>query len=186
MSTVSYMKQREAAGEFVSRLSRSHGLALHRFLMRMLGRKEAAEDVAQDTYLKLYRLSRPDEVSCPQALLFDVATKLALTRLRRARAEAALAAAGAEEAEAVPDPTALPDQRVAADQAMRQLAAIVEELTPNLRQVFIMRYVKQMPRQEIAEQLNISVGALEQRLTRALTQCRSQLSASGLDWLGLR
>ena len=42
MGTVSFMKQRDAAaGEFVSRLSRSHGLALHRFLMRMLGRKEA-------------------------------------------------------------------------------------------------------------------------------------------------
>ena len=65
MGTVSFMKQREAAAEFVSRLSRSHGLALHRFLMRMLGRKEAAEDVAQDAYLKLYRLSRPDEVTCP-------------------------------------------------------------------------------------------------------------------------
>ena len=68
---------------------------------------------------------------------------------------------------------------------MRQLAAIVEELPPNLRQVFVMRYVKQMPRQEIAEQLNISIGALEQRLTRAVAQCRSQLSAAGLDWLGL-
>lgn len=185
MGMVSFMKQRDAAADFVSRLKSSHGLQLHRFLTRMLGRKEAAEDVAQDTYLKLYRLSRPDEVMCPQALLFDVATKLALTRLRRARAEAALAAASAEEIEAVPDPSALPDRHAAADQAMRQLAVIVEELSPNLRQVFIMRYVKQMPRQEIAEQLSISIGALEQRLTRALAQCRSQMSAAGLDWLGL-
>src|SRR5215510_5611109 len=109
MGTVGYMKQRDAAAsEFVSRLKRSHGLALHRFLMRMLGRKEMAEDVAQDAYFKLYRLCRPDEVTCPQALLFDVATKLALTRLKRAKAEAALAAAEAEEAEAVPDPSAQP------------------------------------------------------------------------------
>ncbi len=56
----------------------------------MLGRKELAEDVAQDAYLKIYRLSRPEEVTCPQALLFDVATKLALTRLRKMRAEAGL------------------------------------------------------------------------------------------------
>jgi RNA polymerase sigma factor (sigma-70 family) len=186
MGTVRSIKQRDAAAsEFVSLLKRSHGLALHRFLMRMLGRKELAEDVAQDAYFKLYRLCRPDEVTCPQALLFDVATKLALTRLKRAKAEAALAAAEAEGAEEVPDPAARPDQRLAADQAMRQLAAIVEEMNPNLRQVFIMRYVKQMPRQEIAEQLTISIGALEQRLTRALAHCRSQMSAAGLDWLGL-
>ncbi len=96
-----------------------------------------------------------------------------------------MTAHGAEEMEAVPDPSALPDRRASAEQAMRQLAAIVEDLTPNLRQVFIMRYVKQMPRQEIAEQLGISLGALEQRLTRALAQCRSRMSAPGLDWLGL-
>jgi len=184
MGTVSYAMTQRAAAEFVSRLSRSHGLALQRFLLRMLGRKDAAEDVAQDAYLKIYRLSRPDEVMCPQALLFDVATKLALTRMRRARAEAAMTAASAAEMEDVPDEANRPDKRLAAEQAMQQLAKIVEDLAPNLQQVFVMRYVKQMPRQEIAEQLNISVGALEQRLTRALAQCRARMSALGLDWLG--
>jgi RNA polymerase sigma factor (sigma-70 family) len=185
MGTVSYvMKQRGTAAEFVSRLSLSHGLQLQRFLMRMLGRKELAEDVAQDAYLKIYRLSRPDEVTCPQALLFDVATKLALTRLKRARAESVITAAEPEGVEAVADASARPDQHAAAAQAMQQLASIVEELSPNLREVFVMRYVKQMPRQEIAEQLDISVGALEQRLTRALAQCRSRMSARGFDWLG--
>jgi RNA polymerase sigma-70 factor (ECF subfamily) len=74
--------------EFVSRLSRVHGAQLLRFLEQMLGRKEIAEDVAQEAYLKLYRLSHPDEARCPRALLFDVATKLAINRLRRVRAEA--------------------------------------------------------------------------------------------------
>jgi len=45
--------------------------------------------------------------------------------------------------------------------------------------------VTQMPRQEIADQLHISVGAVEQRLTRALTFCRERLAAHGIDWLGL-
>lgn len=185
MGTVTYAMTQRAAAEFVSRLSRSHGLALQRFLLRMLGRKDLAEDVAQDAYLKIYRLSRPDEVTCPQALLFDVATKLALTRLKRARAEAALRAANAEEMDEVPDTAARPDQRAAAEQAMQQLVRIVEGLPPNLREVFVMRYVKQMPRQAIAEQLNISIGALEQRLTRALAQCRARMTKLGLDWLGI-
>lgn len=185
MGSVSYMT-RGIASDFVNRLSRSHGLALQRFLLRMLGRKDLAEDIAQETYLKIFRLSRPDEVTCPQALLFDVATKLALTRLRRARAEAAVtAAADAGEMAEVPDSAARPDQRAVVDQAMQQLAQVVEDLAPNLRQVFVMRYVKQMPRQEIAEQLNISLSALEQRLTRALAQCRARMTSLGFDWLGL-
>ena len=78
-----------------------------------------------------------------------------------------------------------PDHRVALEQAMQQLAAIVEDLAPNLRQVFVMRYVNQMPRQEIADQLKITMGALEQRLTRALAQCRSQMTALGPRWPGV-
>ena len=98
MGTVHVMQARGNSAEFVSRLTRAHGAQLQRFLERMLGRKDLAEDVAQEAYLKLYRLSRPDEVTCPRALLFDVATKLAINRLQQQRAEAAVAgAAGGDE-----------------------------------------------------------------------------------------
>ena len=48
MGTVSYVMTQRGTAEFASRLSRSHGLQLQRFLMRMLGRKDVAEEVAQD------------------------------------------------------------------------------------------------------------------------------------------
>ena len=184
MGTVHVMQARGNSAEFVSRLTRSHGAALQRFLERMLGRKDLAEDVAQEAYLKLYRMSRPDEVNCPRALLFDVATKLAIDRLRQQRAEAAVTGAAAEMND-VPDESPRPERRAVLDEAMQRLTRIVEELPPSLRQVFVMRYVTQMPRQEIADKLHISVGAVEQRLTRALTHCRQRLAAHGIDWVGL-
>jgi RNA polymerase sigma factor (sigma-70 family) len=184
MGSVSYfIKSPGRANEFVNGLVRAHGAQLQRFLMRMLGRRELAEEVAQETYLKLYRLSRPEEVACPQALLFDVATKLAITHLRRTRAETARAAS-AVDMEELPDEWSRPDRRAMAAQAMQRLTQIIEELPPNLREVFVMRYVQQMARPEIAQQLNISVNAIEQRLTRALVVCRTRLVALGIDWLG--
>jgi RNA polymerase sigma-70 factor (ECF subfamily) len=179
------MQTRGATAEFVSRLSRAYGAQLQRFLERMLGRKDVAEDVAQEAYLKLYRLSRPDEVVCPRALLFDVATKLALNRLRQARVDASVAGAEAEMND-VPDESPRPDRRAVLDEAMQRLTHIIEELQPSLRQVFVMRFVTQMPRQAIADQLQISVGAVEQRLTRALSQCRERLTAHGIDWVGMQ
>lgn len=185
MGTVTYVMQaRGNAAEFVSRLSRAHGAQLLRFLERMLGRKDLAEDVAQEAYLKLYRLSRPDEVTCPRALLFDAATKLAINRLRQLRAEAAMAGAQAE-MDDVPDDSPRPERRAVLDEAMQKLTRIIDELQPSLRQVFVMRYVTQLPRQQIADQLQISIGAVEQRLTRALTHCRERLAAHGIDWAGL-
>ena len=149
----------------------------------MLGRKDAAEDVAQEAYLKLYRLSRPNEVNCPRALLFDVATKLAIDRLRKTRAEARSTGAEAEMND-VPDESPRPDRRALLDEAMQRLTHVIEELQP-AEEVFVMRYVTQMPRQEIADKLHITVGAVEQRLTRALTHCRQRLAAHGIDWVGL-
>jgi RNA polymerase sigma-70 factor (ECF subfamily) len=152
----------------------------------MLGRKDLAEDVAQEAFLKLYRLTRPGEVHSPRALLFSVATNLALDRIRQTRAEAA-ATTSSEPAEMndVPDESPRPERRVLLDEAMQRLTRIIEELQPSLRQVFVMRYVTQMPRQEIADKLHITVGAVEQRLTRALTHCRERLTAHGIDWAGL-
>ncbi len=73
----------------------------------------------------------------------------------------------------MPDESPRPERRVLLDEAMQRLNWIIEELQPSLRQVFVMRYVTQLPRQEIAEKLHISVGAVEQRLTRALTLPRA-------------
>jgi RNA polymerase sigma-70 factor (ECF subfamily) len=181
---INILQARGGTDEFVSRLSRSHGAQLLRFLERMLGRNDAAEDVAQEAYLRLHRLARPNEVNCPRALLFDVATKLAIDRLRQKRAEGLTADVEAE-MNAVPDESPRPDRRVLLDEAMQRLTHIIEELQPSLRQVFVMRYVTQMPRQEIADKLHITVGAVEQRLTRALTHCRQRLAAHGIDWTGL-
>ena len=179
------MQARGSSAEFVSRLSRVYGAQLLRFLERMLGRRDWAEEVAQDAYLKLYRLSRPDEVQCPRALLFDVAAKLAIDRMRRQRAEASKLASAPAEMNDVPDDSPRPDRRVLLDEAMQRLTKILEDLQPSLRQVFVMRYVTQMPRQEIADELRISIGAVEQRLTRALKSCRERLAAHGIDWTGL-
>jgi RNA polymerase sigma factor (sigma-70 family) len=184
MGSVTNIREPAKQAEFVSRLQRAHGAQLERHLMRMLGRKEVAEEVAQETYFKLYRLVRPDEVECPRALLFDVATKLAITRLKRVRAEAARTASPGELEEVLDEAPPL-ERRAMAEQAMKHLVEVVAELTPAVREVFVMRYVQQMPRQEIAERLGITVGAVEQRLTRALMQCRGRLAALGIDRFGL-
>lgn len=179
------LQGRSGPDEFVSRLSRTYGPHLLRFLERMVGRKDLAEDVAQEAYLKLYRLSRPSEVRSPRALLFDVATKLAIDRLRLAHAEAKRKAIEPSDIDDVPDESPGPERRVLLDEAMQRLTRIIEELQPSLRQVFVMRYVAQMRRQDIADKMHISVGAVEQRLTRALTHCRERLYANGVDCIGL-
>lgn len=179
------MKPEQAGvAEFITRLFGSHDRQLHRYLQRMLGSKQAAEEVAQETYTKLFRLCRPDEVRCPQALLFDMATKNAIDYLKAERTRTAVLSQAAEIPETL-DAAPRPDRQAAIDEAMRHLQKIIGELKPKYRPVFVMRYVHQMTHQEIADLLNITADAAQQRAAAALEQCRNRFAALGIDPLAL-
>src|SRR5487761_1840811 len=103
------------ADEFVERLCRTHEAQLLAYLTQMLGRPEVALEVAQDTFERLHRMYRPEQVVFPRAMLFKVATNFALMHLRRRRLESAMitGAAGMEE---VPDHRMGPDRQAMADE----------------------------------------------------------------------
>src|SRR5487761_1152027 len=75
------------ADEFVERLCRTHEAQLLAYLTQMLGRPEISREVAQDTFEKMHKMYRPDQVMFPRAMLFKVATNFALMHLRRRRME---------------------------------------------------------------------------------------------------
>jgi RNA polymerase sigma factor (sigma-70 family) len=181
-----HMKPTERTGvaELVTRLFGSHDQRLRYYLRRMLGSQQAAEEVAQDTYAKLFRLCRPEDVKCPHALLFDMATKRAIDYLQAERVRAATLSS-AEELDEIADGAARPDRQIAIEEAMGHLQKIIQELRPKYRPVFVLRYVHEMSHQEIAQRLNITAAAAQQRAAAALEECRSKLAALGIDPLAL-
>jgi RNA polymerase sigma factor (sigma-70 family) len=171
-------------GDVVSRLRGMYGSDLLKFLSRRLGRRELAEEVAQETWLQMHRVPRLDELPYPQRLLFNIAAKLVSNHLRRAKLEQ-IVATGLPEMDEVPDDARRPDRRAANDQAMQRLEDIVERLPPDLKDGFVMRYFQQMSHQEIAEQLGLTVRAVEKRIHKAQAYCLRRLQALGIDWLAL-
>src|SRR5262245_50851037 len=93
--------------ELVEELCRAHEPQLLQDLTRMLGRVDLAREVIQDTYEKIHKQYRPDEVMFPRAMLYKVATNFALMRLRRARLESSIIT-GSQGMERVPDEAASP------------------------------------------------------------------------------
>lgn len=176
--------QRVEVAEFVTRVFGSHDRQLRRYLHRMLGSKHAAEEVAQDTYTKLFRLCRPEDVKCPRALLFDMATKHAIDYLRAERVRTQVLGSAAEINE-IADAAPRPERRAAIEEAMQHLKKIIQELRPKYRPVFVLRYVHQLSHQEIADRLNITADAAQQRAAAALTECRDKLAALGINPLAL-
>src|SRR5262245_52939191 len=55
---------------------RQYAGPLHRFLAKRLGRPQDVDDLAQEVFVRLLRLERPELVRKPQAYLFSVAANL--------------------------------------------------------------------------------------------------------------
>jgi RNA polymerase sigma factor (sigma-70 family) len=138
-------------------------------LERMLGRSDVAEDVAQEVCLKAH-VSPPDP-RFMEAILYRTAYTTAIDRIRRESVRC-------RKGSAVPpanSPSA--EEHVMSEELSEKFREVVTELHPSLHEVFVLRYVEEMPREEVASRLNISLKALEQRTTRARAFIQKRLRA---------
>jgi RNA polymerase sigma factor (sigma-70 family) len=168
--------------DLVEQLCRAHEAQLLQYLTRMLGRPEIAREVMQDTYERIHKRYRPEDVLFPRAMLFKIATNFALMRLRRARLESTVIT-GSVGMEKVPDEGAPPEKRAMADEINERLVQTIKELHPNLRTVFVMAHVQGKARKDIAAQLGISLKRVDKRMTKALRACRERMESFGIDLL---
>jgi RNA polymerase sigma-70 factor (ECF subfamily) len=148
--------------EFYSRSFRP----LLRVLLPLVVDVHAAEEVAQEAFLRAYRdWARVSTYDDPRAWLYRVAMRLAVSRWRRLRsAAAALVRYGP------PPPVDGPDGvSVAVFTALRGLPLAQ-------RQVLVMHHMLGVPIPEIAAELAIPVGTVKARLYRGRTALAGLLS----------
>lgn len=148
---------------------RVYGLAL-----QLLGNEAAAADASQEVYLKLIeRIRQFEGRSRFTTWLHRIVVNTSLDRHRRNRPllsveelpEPALEAPDSRPSDAVPDsPEALAMRRESA----RSVRRAVARLSPRLRQVIVLRFGAGLAYGEIADQLEISIGTVGSRLSRAL------------------
>ncbi|MDE2486830.1 MAG: RNA polymerase sigma factor [Alphaproteobacteria bacterium] len=145
---------------------------LVRYLATRCASRSAAEDLAQDLFIKVAAVDPALEVENPAAFVYRMAANLANDHLRRQRraAEAdrawgVLRLGGASEAR-VEGPAV--DEAVAAQQALTALLARVERLPPRRQQVFRLHRLEGRSRSETARILGISLKAVEKQMTAAL------------------
>jgi RNA polymerase sigma-70 factor (ECF subfamily) len=154
-------------------LVRAHQASVYSIGYRMLGRRDAAEDLAQDVFLQLYR--KLDSIESLEHLGFwlrRVAANLAIDRLRRAPHGATLPLDAEVE---VPDPR--PDE----DPLMsRELARLLSELAPAARAVMVLRYQEDRDVAEIATALDMPVNTVKSHIKRSLTALRGRMIGARL------
>ena len=142
---------------------------LVRFLTRRNG-KAAAEDVVQETWLKLHERGDTESWHEPRAVLFTTAANLGTDVQRReARAERLFVRDG--EVPEVPHPGADPESQAQTESELNSVAAALQELPAQCREAFLLNRVEGLTHSEIAQRLGVSTKTVQRHIERALRRC---------------
>lgn len=150
---------------------------VYRLALRMCGSAEDAREVTQDAFLAAWRglpVFRGD--SRFSSWLYRLTTNAAIDFLRREKRH--LGNLPLEEAPERPDPQ---QPELLAEQREQQeaLQRALDQLSPEHRQVLLLRVVQQMSYDEIAQALSLESGTVKSRISRARRQLREILLRQG-------
>jgi RNA polymerase sigma-70 factor (ECF subfamily) len=156
----------------LGRLAERHGSRIRAFSYRLLGDWHKAEDVAQETFLRLRQAARKYE---PQARfstwLYRIVYNLSIDQQRRAvREPVSLEAAQIEQE----DPSTGDSLETA--ELARQVQNAVNSLPPRQRQVVLLHRYEGFSHGEISEVTGWSKSAVESLLVRAYDNLRKKLA----------
>jgi RNA polymerase sigma-70 factor (ECF subfamily) len=153
------------------------------FMYRMARNSAAAEDLAQEVFLRVYRSRQTYEASAKfTTWLYRIATNLAVNHARDTRHERPEVTVSLDEPDEESGTTLdVPDSNISAEEALvrreRMLAirAKVEALPERQKLAVLMHKYQQMDYKQIADVLKLSESATKSLLFRAYQTLREQL-----------
>lgn len=135
--------------------------ALYRYLHRLTGDADAAEDIAQETFVRLLRQKLPEEEVRPW--VFTVAMNLVRDRARKAERRQRLLT----NAPPLVKPATLPDEDVETAERILRVRAVLEQLSERDRQLLLMRE-EGFKYDEIAHVVGVAPASVGTLIARAL------------------
>ena len=163
---------------------------LYRYLLRLVREPAEAEDLFQQTWLRVAEKIRGFDPSRNfDAWLFIVARNLAIDRLRRIQPESldepiSGDASGGTAADRLTSKEPAAIDHVLERERSNRLAAALITLPVVYREVLTLRFEEEMKLEEIAQVLGVPLSTVKSRLRRSLEQLRHCLETrySGESW----
>lgn len=147
---------------FFSAFFRSHARALRNFLYFRFGDKDLADDITQETFLKLWQNCA--SVRSPKSFIYTVAKNSALNHTAYQK----VAFKYAESNQGKSTDFESPDFKMEEEEFRQKFEKAIAGLTEAQRTALLLNRIEGKKYKEIAEMLGISVKAVEKRIHGAL------------------
>ena len=178
---------RAQAGDVAAfeRLSSAYADRLFMLLLRLLGDRAEAEDVAQEVMLRAWQgITRFRGQSSYFTWLYRIAVNEANRALEKRARHPAGVTLGADELQ-LPAPGALDPSRQAENSELRRtLGRALADLPPPLRTALVLRDVEGLSTQEAAEIAGVGEAAFKSRLHQARLRVRAAIGDEALASTG--
>jgi len=151
---------------------------LYRFLLRMVHEPATAEDLFQQTWLRVAEnVKRFDPSRGFEPWLFSIARNLTMDYFRRVRPESLdeELPSGISRADTLPALQMSAVEILMREQRTNRLSQALSEMSPIYCEVLTLRFEEEMKLEEIAEVLSLPLSTVKTRLRRALEAMRQKL-----------
>lgn len=150
-----------------------HADSVYRLAYRLTGDKHDAEDLTQETFMRVFRNVSKYQPGTFEGWLHRITTNLFMDMVRH-RAKIRMEALP-EDYERVPAVTMTPDEAYNASVLDPALQAALDELSPDFKVAVVLCDVVGMSYEEIADTLGVKMGTVRSRIHRGRTQLRQSL-----------
>lgn len=153
---------------------------LFAFIYRFVGDEDLAEDLVQDTLIKVYTHRHAyREIARFSTWIYTIAGNLARTELRKRkrRATFSMSALGLGEREyELPSEDFTPSKTLEGKQTEKHIRIALAKLPLHFRTVIILRDVQELSYEEISKIMKIPLGTVKSRVNRARLRLQEMLS----------
>lgn len=149
------------------------------FVFRFVGNRTDAEDIVQETFLRVYKNKHYyKEIAKFSTWVYTIAGNLAKTELRRRKRHKIFSVSNFVNEEKdydIPDTEISPDRKV--DETIKEdyIQKAIEKLPPKFREVIILRDIQGFAYEEISQILNIPLGTVKSRVNRGRLKLQEDL-----------
>lgn len=148
----------------------NHFEEVRRYIFYRCGDEETASDLAQEVFMRVWEKRTKLTLDYIKPLLYKIAGDCVVSDYRKKTVQIGFAQNMKLEFENIS-----PQDQLQYQELKQQYAKALEQLSESQRTTFLMSRNDELKYNEIAERLNISVKAVEKRITETLRVLRSKL-----------
>jgi RNA polymerase sigma-70 factor (ECF subfamily) len=149
------------------------------FIFRFIGDMAVAEDLVQETFLRLYRKKHYyKEIAKFSTWIYTIASNLAKSELRRRKRRNffSIHNVGEENKDFdIPDPDADPYENAQTSMVIERIQTAIADLPLHFKEVVLMRDVQGLSYEEISDALGIPLGTVKSRVNRGRLKLQEEL-----------